>query len=996
MTERPLKVYTIALGVPFLDALAAGLLARAGAEPLALAEMTVLLPTRRACRGLAEAFLRRAGDRALLLPRLVPIGDVDAAELDLAMGEETALGAALDLPPAISETERHLLLTRLILAQGAAEGAGPLSADQAARLAVELARLLDQVETEELGFDALAELVPADYARHWQITLDFLRILTRHWPRVLKERGCIDPAERRVRLIRLQADAWRKNPPATPVIAAGSTGSVPATAELLHVVARLPAGAVVLPGLDRAADAAGWAAIAAEPTHPQHGLARLLSRFETTADAVEDWPHDGAAASPRLLLLAEAMRPAATTEAWQSLSEDLAAGIDGMRRIDCPGPQEEAGVVALLLRHALEVEGRTAALVTPDRALARRVVAELSRWSIAIDDSAGVPLADSPPGAFLRLIVDAAWQRLAPGALLALLKHPLAAGGVEPGRFRDRVRRLERAILRGPKPEEGVQGLSAALAENQDLDGAALGDLTRFVDALDTDLGPFLSMLDQPEIAFAEILDRHLRAAEALAGSEETDGAERLWAGEAGEAAAELMAEIRAAAPLMSRIRGAEYPGLLQTLLSGRVVRPRYGRHPRLHIWGPLEARLQRADLMILGGLNEGTWPPEPHADPWLSRPMRDRFGLPSPERRIGLSAHDFLEAAAAPDVVLTRARRNEGAPTIPSRWLLRLDAVLDRLQRPGALDFAAGEWLAYQEVLDRPARLLTLPPPLPRPPVHLRPRRLSVTQIETWMRDPYAIYARHILGLRALDPLEADPGAADRGRFIHQAIDAFLRECPDGLPPNALERLIAHGQEAFAPALARPGVWAFWWPRFERVARWFIEAEAARRAAIAQSQTEIVGRLELAGPAGPFTLTAKADRIDRLHDGRLVVIDYKIGQLPGAAEVAQGYAPQLPLEALIAEAGGFAGVPAGHVAELAYWRLAGGEPAGEIRYAGEEEPAALIAEAAAGLARLIALYDDPATPYASRPNPEAAPRFSDYDHLARIKEWSSGAGGEP
>ncbi|MBI3498467.1 MAG: double-strand break repair protein AddB [Proteobacteria bacterium] len=996
MTRTSPKLFTIRPGLPFLDALAQGLLDRAGGDRLKLAATTVLLPTRRACRGLIEAFLRRSGDRAMLLPRLTPIGDVDSAELDLASAEDTGLGAALDLAPAISETERHLLLTRLILARGGEEGTGPSSADQAARLAVELARFLDQVETEGLAFDALAGLVPANYARHWQITLEFLGILTRAWPRILKERGCLDPAERRVRLLALQAEAWRKRPPATAVVAAGSTGSVPATASLLEVVAGLPEGAVILPGLDPSIDAATWEAITAEPTHPQHGLARLLARFERTPDTVLDWPARGIAGSPapRLRLLAEALRPAATTEAWHDLPEDAAAGTAGLRRIDCPGPQEEAGVVALLLRHALEIPGRTAALVTPDRGLARRVVAELRRWDIAIDDSAGTPLADTAPGAFLRLMLDAAVQGLAPGAFLALLKHPLASGGAEPARFREAVRRLERAILRGPRPDEGFDGLYRALAENADIDADLRAALLGLLEGLEAALRPLIAGLGEDRMEFALLLDRHLAASEALAHTPAQAGAERLWAGEAGEAAAELIVELRAAAPSMVAIRGGDYPGLFQTLIGRRVVRPRYGRHPRLHIWGPLEARLQRADLMILGGLNEGVWPPEPQADPWLSRPMRAAFGLPSPERRIGLSAHDFLEAAAAPDVVLTRARRSEGTPTIPSRWLLRLEAVLERLQRPHALD-AEGEWLGCRDGLDRPAGSVQMPPPMPRPPVHLRPRRLSVTQIETWMRDPYAIYARHILHLRSLDPVEADPGAADRGRFIHQAIDAFLKDCPGALPPDALPRLIAHGNAAFAPALARPGVWAFWWPRFERIAGWFLEAEQARRGAIAMTQSEVLGAIELAGPAGPFTLTAKADRIDRLKDGRLEVIDYKTGQSPGPAEVEQGYAPQLPLEALIAEAGAFAGVPAGPVAELAYWRLSGGEPAGEIRRIGGEAPSQLIAEAKAGLMRLIAIYDDPTTPYAPRPNPASAPRYSDYEHLARVKEWSSGDGGE-
>jgi ATP-dependent helicase/nuclease subunit B len=427
--------------------------------------------------------------------------------------------------------------------------------------------------------------------------------------------------------------------------------------------------------------------------------------------------------------------------------------------------------------------------------------------------------------------------------------------------------------------------------------------------------------------------------------------------------------------------------------MSGVVVRPRYGGHPRLAIWGPLEARLQHADLLILGGLNEGTWPPEPAVDPWLSRPMRRDFGLPPPERRIGLAAHDFAQALGAPEVVLTRSLRVEGTPMVPSRWLQRLDGLLDSVGLGDALQRVALP-LAWQAMLDRPDAIRPASPPAPRPPVHARPRRLSATQVETWMRDPYAIYARHVLRLRRLDPLDADPGAADRGNFIHRALEEFVAAHPGALPADALDRLLDCGREAFGPALDRPSVWAFWWPRFERIARWFIERERERRGALAASFTERRGELQLPGPAGAFLLTATADRIDAFGDGGLAIIDYKTGQLPKASDVQLGFSPQLPLEAAIAASGGFSGVPDGAVAELAYWRLSGGNPPGEIT-AIRADAAALAAEAKAGLERLIAAFDDRGTAYESRPRADSAPRFSDYDHLARVREWSA-IGDEP
>jgi ATP-dependent helicase/nuclease subunit B len=993
VTADAARVFTIPPGAAFVDALAAGLIAETADQPLALSRYLVLLPTRRAARALVEAFLRRTGGQPVLPPLMAPIGDVDPDGID------ADSGGALDLPPEMPALRRQLMLARLI--RGRADSA--MTVEHAARLAEELARLIDRVDTEGLTFDRLGALVPDDYARHWQDTLKFLRIVTDNWPAILAEAGAIDPARRRTLMLLTRAEAWRRAPPDGPVIVAGSTGSIPATAELIATVAGLPRGRIVLPGLDRDATDEAWAAL--EPSHPQFGLKQLLDRLNVARAAVADWP--GCAGlkrtdPARAALVNAALVPAAASEIWRHLPPPPDSALQDVMRLDCASPQEEASAIALLMRGALETQGRTAALVTPDRDLARRVAAELARWDIEIDDSAGQPLADTPPGALLALVLDMAAGELAPVPLLAAIKHPLAAAGRDAAATRALVRRLEIAVLRGPRPAPGFAGLRRALrsvAERHELDA--------WLATLEAAAAPFVAALRRRRAELAALAEAHAQFAEWLAGTAHEPGPARLWAGTAGEEAARFMAELADAAASFPSLPGAEYPAFFKAVLAQRRVRRPYGGHPRLAIWGPLEARLQHADLTILGGLNEGTWPPEVETDPWMSRPMRQRFGLPQPERRIGLAAHDFAQAMGAPRVVLTRATRVEGAPTVPSRWLLRLDALLGRF--PGKRALLAKDapvLLAALDALDRPAppwpHVPAPAPPAPRPPLAARPRQLSVTRIETWMRDPYAIYARHILKLVPLDPLDADAGAAERGQIVHHALDAFMKECPGTLPPDALDRLIRIGRRAFRPLIDQPGVAAFWWPRFLNVAAWFVENERLRRAGLAESVTETKGRLTFEGPAGPFVLTAKADRIDRDRLGRLLIVDYKTGRPPRAADVAAGFAPQLPLEALIAVAGNFAGVGAGPVADLAYWRLSGGEPAGEITPLAKTEAALadLIAQARDGLLRLIAAFDDPATPYLAEPDPERASAYPDYAHLARVKEWAGedggGVGGEP
>jgi ATP-dependent helicase/nuclease subunit B len=1004
----PPAVFNIPAGAPFADRLVTGLLHRLGisdapADPMQLARATILVPTRRAVRAVTEAFARRFEHSVVLLPRILPLGEIDAD--DFSEFDEDAPDAAvagIDIPPAISPLRRQMILARLVSQFGASAWRERPSADQAARLAAELARLLDQVETEELPFGGLEALVPDKYAEHWKKTLEFFKILTLRWPEILKEEGLMDPSARRIKLLRARAEAWSRNPPTEPVIAAGSTGSISATADLLAMITRLPQGAIVLPGLDTSLSDAGWAAL--EASHPQYGLKVLLENFGITRGEVPLWPGSDGGERDRARLIGAALAPAAVAEDEGIEDFDALranAATNGLTRIDCPGPEEEAGVIALLMRETLANDppgdGRTCALVTPDRDLARRVAAALTRWGIDVDDSAGVPLALTPAGLYFRLAAQAASERFAPLPLLALLKHPLAAGGLSLGEFRSRVRQVEMLALRGPRPESGLEGIASALNARAARDPEA-PVLARWIDTLASLAETFTETLGPSPRPVIEIIRAHADFIEALAATDDEGGTERLWRGEDGEALAAFIAELEEAAQGFPPVAGRNYPALIAALLAGHVVRPRTRRHPRLFIWGPLEARLQGADRLILAGLNEGTWPRQPDADAWMSRPMRLDFGLPAPERRIGLAAHDFVQGVSAPEVFLTRSVRVEGTPTVPARWLLRLDHFLERVGVVNALG-TDKPWLTWQATLDHVAEAIPLARPAPCPPLAARPRKLSVTEIETWMRDPYALYAKRILGLRSLDPIDQNPDAAERGIVIHRALEDFLKEFPAELPHEdaAYARLIAIGRGAFGAALASPGVWAFWWPRFERIARWFVRRERERRKTVQPIVTEAQGVITFDAPGGPFTLVARVDRVDRrLDDGRLVFSDYKTGEPPSKTAVVEGFAPQLPLEAAIAARGGFKGLPATETADLLYWRLGGGDPPAEIRSVAKEgEIEALVADAFAGLQGLIAAFDDPNTPYIASPRDNRALRYSDYDHLARVQEWAQADGGE-
>ncbi len=977
-----MNLFTLPADLPFLDAIAAAWLTDAGGAPAAVAEGLILLPTRRAARALAEAFLRQSGGQPLLLPRIIAFGALDETPL--------ALAGALDLPPSVPPMLRLAHLTRLILALDGASGA-PRSAERAWPLAVELAALMDEAEREGIDLaSALPGAAQRQFARHWQQTLTFLAIVTRAWPQWLAENAVMNPAAREVALIAAQAEAWRRAPPKTRVWAAGSTGGIPAVARLLGVVARLPHGRVVLPGFDADVPAEEGAAFPPE-THPAAAMHRLLAAIGASPGDVRPWdemlPAGLAARAPgRAAILARALLPAAGLDRWR---EGRVAALPGVTRLEAADEHQEAQAIALILRGALERPGARAALVTPDRDLAVRVTAELARYGVVADDSAGEALGETPPAVFLRLLAAAWAEDLAPVPLLALLKHPFAAAGLTPEAARELARRLERAALRGPRPPGGIVGLRRVLAEVAERE--ALED---FVTRIEVALAPLLRLGSAVAFVPAEtLLAALIEAGEALAATDSESGAARLWAFEEGVALAELLSEALAALAVLPPLAAASLPGLLDALLAGSVVRSRRalrGRdgaeHPRIFIWGLLEARLQSAELIVLGGLAEGVWPPSVDPGPWLSRPMRAAIGLPSPEAAIGQSAHDFVMAACgAPEVVLSCPRRRERAPVVPARWLTRLDAMLETPLRR----HPAAEWAA---AIDQPAgKPRPVAQPAPRPPAALRPRRLTVTEIEPLLADPYAIYARHILGLKPLAPLDPPIGRADFGVIVHRALRRFCDRLPTLASTTdmagALENEV---EEALIKAAIRPALATWWRPRLRRIAHWVAEWEMARGPAPHQA-AERAGEWVLPA-AGGFTLAGRADRIERDAAGGIILIDFKTGRVPSEREVALGGAPQLPLEAAMAEAGAFGQEFQGPVTSLLYLHLTGGVTPGAER--------ALFAADAATLARVVAAtrvllldcikaFADEATPYRANPPPPGRASWrSDYAALARQSEW--------
>jgi ATP-dependent helicase/nuclease subunit B len=1019
---RP-RIYTVPHGTPFFAALAEALLAGrlsvpSGRRPtpLELADVTLLLPTRRDIGALQDAFLKTAGNGALLLPNIKLISHISDAPHPFGDAGEGA-GMPTDARPAIGKLERELALTRLVLQWAQAVGHGHSSARtpaQAVRQAKELARLMDMVEMEDVGLDGLGALVPDDLSAHWGLTLDFLKIVTEHWPQHLDELGKVSPAGWRKRLMLTEAERLSRSPPAQPTIVAGVTGTVPAATVLMRAVLALKQGALILPALDQTLDDESWNAISpAHPEHPQFGLKKLLDALGVERKDVGLLPGLAPASRhrARAAFVSEAMRPAGTTERWHGFlagaqRRDLAEALAGWTILEAPSAADEAEAIALILREAAEHPGKTAMVVTPDRALARRVSVRLKAWALEVPDLSGRPLAATEIGVFLDLVIATAAERFRPVALLMLLKHPLCRAGLEATTLADGTRVLELAIFRAPYLGGSLADIAAALerAATGTLPGAHRGRAVRRIGAdawqaarqllerLNQILRPLEALFAAPGCAAVPTLvAAHVHAAQALAGGIGDDGNDALWQGDGGEEFARLFAGLldpnMAYAPALA---ATDYPEFYRGLLSDQTIAPSGPRHPRLAILGPLEARLQQPDIVILGSLNEGSWPQAADPGPWFNRAMRQTLGLPAPEARIGEAAHDFASLLGAEQVFLTRAGKIDGAPTVPSRWLIRLQVLS---KGAGISATAKQPWLAWAEQKNRsstPARPVSAPEPRPAP--RLRPRQLSVTDIEKWLANPYAIFAARILGLERLPDLMRTPDAALRGQIVHEALSRFARRFPDRLPDDCAQHLKAAAEAALVDLTGSPRVAAFWAPRLERFAAWFAETEPARRRAVIKSYAELDGALVLAAPGGPFTLKARADRID-VGAGVLIITDYKTSaSLETLVRNAKaGRAPQLALEAAIAVAGGFAGIPGRPVAALRYISAAGGKPPGlEAELEGDPaEVAQLAAKAEAGLARLIAQFDGADTPYRAVRRPRFRYDYDEFAHLARVAEWA-------
>ncbi|MCA0929660.1 double-strand break repair protein AddB [Ruegeria profundi] len=955
------RVYAVPPGTDFPRALIDGLRLRVKDHPPeALARVQLVVNTRRMARRVRELFDQGP---ACLLPRLSLVTDLGEG-LDLAQ-----------IPPAIPALRRRLELTQLIaklLEQ---------QPDLAARsslfdLSDSLAALIDEMQGEGVSPDAIRQLDVSDMSGHWARAQAFIGIAD-HF--IDAGPDALDAQARQRRVVENLIDRWQAAPPQHPVVLAGSTGSRGTTLLLMEAVAQLPQGALILPGYDFDQPDHVWQGLddaLASEDHPQYRFRKLMTRLRIQPNEIRRWTDDKAPSAARNRLISLALRPAPITDAWMSEGPrltDLDDATKDLTLVEAQSPRSEALAIALRLREAAET-GQTAALITPDRMLTRQVSAALDRWNILPDDSAGLPLQLSPPGRFLRHVAGLFARRLEGEALLTLLKHPLCHSGGDRGAHLLHTRDLELDLRRHGPPFPDSASLAGFTIRKEVPEGWVRWVATQFC-----------GQQVAGELPLSDWVTRLRNLAEAISASSEGETG-TLWDKNAGQKTLAVLTALEDEAAYGGPMTAHDFADLLGALLAGEEVRDRDAPHPHIMIWGTLEARVQGADMLILGGLNEGSWPEAAAPDPWLNRQMRAKAGLLLPERRIGLSAHDFQQAVGAPEVWLTRATRSDDAETVPSRWLNRITNLLQGLPGQGgpealsAMRARGRQWIQWSEQLEAAPRIDPAPRPSPRPPVAARPRRLSVTEIKRLIRDPYAIYAKHVLRLRPLDPLVQAPDALLRGIVIHEVLEHFVKDSV--LDPALLtrENFLKRADALLNKHVAWPTARKLWLARLERITDDFLSAEIARRSDGGPVAFEAMMKLELSPLE--FTIAGRADRIDHNSRGALRIVDYKTGIPPSETQQAK-FDKQLLIEAAMAEQGAIQGFDPMPVAEAVFIGMGGTykEVAAPLT---KEPPDKVLAE----LKELISAYLEPDQGFTSRRMLHKDSDIGDFDHLARFGEW--------
>ncbi len=986
---RP-SIFTVPFDQDFCDATVAAVTDWVGGDIFALGDAILLLPNNRAIKAITEAFIRKAAP-GLLLPRMAAIGDLNL---------DDSLGPIIDpldfddselILPAIDPLERLIILAELISLQKLSRGMA-ISATESIRMARLLAATIDELNAEKIAFRDFPTLHnDHDLAKHWQNAYGDLLTIWPKYLKVLEERKLQDTSNRRNQLLGRFANKISSGMITARIFAVGISTSAPAITAVLRAVALQTRNAVILPSIDLMMSKIDWNNLLPDDSdderltsairheaHPQFHLKLLLDRMGFQRSEISQLAINSKASHSSIQDIFCVPQQSAI---WMQLPK-ARKKMPNLRQLIAEDSAEEAVAIAILVRKALETKGCRIAIVTPDRELALRVSTQLKRWGIDANDTAGSALLKTANGTLFKAVILAIADGFAPNRLLAILQHPLIHNGEGRLDWLKKIRQLD-LVLRGPIMGRGLSAIGMhidiAIADERRKNKDKLAELKNWWDHVVAQLTPLERAGDDGLAILFPLISQIL--------SDMTHG--QIWIGANGRQLSSVIENIsNTQIANLANQNAASLASLLDALFEGQIVRPAYGGHPRVAIYGLLEARLQQADVIICAGLNEGSWPQLAQPDPWLAPHLRRQLNLSGMDRNIGLAAHDLASFMGADEMIISRAKRDRDGPTVTSRFLLRLQAYLgDQLcEETEALHLARKIDVGESEPLAER--------PVPKPSKEQRDIKLSVTDFDKLKSDPFAIYARKILLLEPLDPIDAEPTAAWRGTVIHDLLEQWSKQ--DNCDPT---KLVPRAEAYLRNPAFHPMLGTLWQPRIIKALQWVADEtdqllkDFGRKPAL----TEAKANMQLVG----ISISGRVDRIDRNANNEFAIIDYKSGGVPKKKQIFFGFALQLGLLGLMLRDGHFkdsAGqVVAGDAKSFEYWTMqkrSGTSLFGNIVKATVDAPKDgkiltndfvefARSHAVAAIERWI-LGDEA---YTAKLHPEY-PNYQDYDHLMRLAEW--------
>jgi ATP-dependent helicase/nuclease subunit B len=938
------------------------------------------MPNRRSANALRTVFLEEIESGSRILPSIEAIGDLDEKAIVLSGVDSDSLLEYLKSQKTSLEIGYRLLLLRETMLNYSHS-----SIEQAMGLSKELDVFLRDIENYEIDFSKLDNLVGEDLAIHWQQILDFLKNFGTRWQDLLNKHNIASTYGNRVSSVRFYEKILKKVGLKNPLLMVGNFEPSESTLNLMKTLLKCDNAYLIFKGLENVMTAEECQSI--DETHSHFLSEKTLEKLALDKRSMVNlrYPEYKTIGNDSLQSLYISMLPPELTYRWQN--NDKICELKHIQYIECREIHDELNLIMVYLLDHIAKNGLKNIALVANQELSQRLELLLSYWNIPFNNNYGKKFILHGVVRYLMLIVEVYNENYRANKLLSLLKNNFTRFGYDREKLLKNIQLFEEYILHNGVNRNGMESYRVNLrsVENEQ----TREDLTEFFDRIES----YFAILDGKNLPLEKLVQNHLQLAEKLAGSVENDGADILWhSEESGEKVRELFyGELLLQSKYFGNSNIADYEYILNFLISERSYSDDYSLYPAVNITSVQEAQLINYDLVIIANLNDGANPMNTPPDPWMSRKMRIDLGLPPRETEIGKSYFNLIQLVAQKKVLLTRSRNVDGTPSIKSRFLQRLETMLHcnglGLATNEAIVRGFQKYHSFEYNLENNIYKVR---PQPKPPVNLRPRNLSATNIDLLNLNPYDIYVKKILALKKTNPLEKENIHARVGIILHSIFERYSRD---------YEKYRRSGSGALALLVKDTLDHSFandqlltelYYDRVLETTRYFIELDERSRKENYSITLEDWNECDL-GAGKNFFLSARIDRMEKLNNS-MRIIDYKTGTAPSKTDIICGWRLQLPVEALILSKSR----PGIDIESLQYWLVKQKNCKVTEINDGEKMRGTnniilireLVKKTEEFVMKLVDLFDNEFTGYTAT---NRNSHYSDFNHLSRLEEWLYG-----